>query len=404
MNKLVLGLCGAIAFGLAAGPASAALPGNIVLEPTYSPATVVGHPEMIARFGVVPSKTAGAQFTGDIAGKPPCTSSELGLPSWTGSFVDGTRTYCYDMIGTTPSKTAGTTTLTSQVYAYKMTFSDGTVFDPTAIDTACDSVSPYTRLMDSPLYNASPISNGKVSLGNIQYEDAQSVGEWYKFVKKAKDYAINLVDTGNPTVISLTVPASKGSTTAISGLCSGKIGEVDINWLASQVSTTAWNVNQLSVVLLWNVFQTESGSCCVLGYHGSYSNSKNQNGVFSFTAMSNPGIFGGKTGVGITDIHATTHEFGEAINDPFGNNATPEWGHTGQVSGCQNNLEVGDPLTGTVYGAPGGGSGITLNGFTYHPQELVYFSWFTEASKYAKYGADDVFSMSGTFTKTAQLC
>jgi hypothetical protein len=75
MNKLVLGLCGAIAFGLAAGPASAALPGNIVLEPTYSPATVVGHPEMIARFGVVPSKTAGAQFTGDIAGKPPCTST-----------------------------------------------------------------------------------------------------------------------------------------------------------------------------------------------------------------------------------------------------------------------------------------------------------------------------------------
>ena len=28
-------------------------------------------------------------------------------------------------------------------------------------------------------------------------------------------------------------------------------------------------------------------------------------------------------------------------------NPTPKWGHIGQVSGCQSNLEVGDPLSGT---------------------------------------------------------
>jgi hypothetical protein len=103
----------------------------------------------------------------------------------------------------------------------------------------------------------------------------------------------------------------------------------------------------------------------------------------------------------MADVNIPAHEFGEAINDPFGNNIVPPWGHTGQQPNCQNNLEVGDPLTGTIYG---GGAGITLKGFTYHPQELVYFNWFTQQTKYADYGADDVYSMSGTFTSPAKLC
>jgi hypothetical protein len=59
------------------------------------------------------------------------------------------------------------------------------------------------------------------------------------------------------------------------------------------------------------------------------------------------------------------------MNNPFGNNPTPPWGHTGQVGACQNNLEVGDRLTGTE--AP---RIVMPNGLTYHLQELVFFSWF----------------------------
>ena len=53
------------------------------------------------------------------------------------------------------------------------------------------------------------------------------------------------------------------------------------------------------------------------------------------------------------------------MNDPTGANPTPPWG-----AGCQNNLEVGDPLAGVLYPA------ITLNGYTYHPQELAMIPWF----------------------------
>src|SRR6185295_4043699 len=49
----------------------------------------------------------------------------------------------------------------------------------------------------------------------------------------------------------------------------------------------------------------------------------------------------------INDTSIAAHEVGEWMDDPFGNNPTPAWGHTGQVGGCQNNLEVGDTLTGT---------------------------------------------------------
>jgi hypothetical protein len=69
----------------------------------------------------------------------------------------------------------------------------------------------------------------------------------------------------------------------------------------------------------------------------------------------------------IRDTSIAAHEVGE-VDDPFGNNPTPTWGHKGQVGACQNNLEVGDPLTATnippVTGA---------NGFTYHLQELAFF-------------------------------
>lgn len=81
------------------------------------------------------------------------------------------------------------------------------------------------------------------------------------------------------------------------------------------------------------------------------------------------------------------------MNDPGVYNATPSWGHIGQQSGCQNNLEVGDALTGTnMTGIAGPG------GFTYYMQELVFYSWFF---RIPATGAGGLFSSNGTFTTGA---
>ncbi len=88
-----------------------------------------------------------------------------------------------------------------------------------------------------------------------------------------------------------------------------------------------------------------------------------------------------------------SHEVDEWMDDPFGINPAPPWGHIGQQPGCQNNLEVGDPLTGTE--AP---PIVMSNGFTYHLQELAFFSWFFGAPSIAVNGW---YSDNGTFLTDA---
>jgi hypothetical protein len=38
-----------------------------------------------------------------------------------------------------------------------------------------------------------------------------------------------------------------------------------------------------------------------------------------------------------SDTTVLSHEVDEWMDDPFGINPTPPWGHPGQVAGCQNN-------------------------------------------------------------------
>jgi len=64
------------------------------------------------------------------------------------------------------------------------------------------------------------------------------------------------------------------------------------------------------------------------------------------------------------------HELGEWMDDPLGNNMVPPWGNVGQVQGCQNTLEVGDPLSGR-------NSIVFMNdGTTYTVQDLAFLVWF----------------------------
>jgi hypothetical protein len=132
-------------------------------------------------------------------------------------------------------------------------------------------------------------------------------------------------------------------------------------------------------------------SCCVLGYHNAYAPSAGVTQTYSVADYDNAGVF-----TGVSDISALSHEVAEWQNDPFIDNATKPWGHIGQVSGCQANLEVGDPLSGTTFAD-------TIGGFTYHPQELAFFSWFYHQSP--SIGVKKTwYSDQGTFTTPAAAC
>jgi hypothetical protein len=56
---------------------------------------------------------------------------------------------------------------------------------------------------------------------------------------------------------------------------------------------------------------------------------------------------------------------------------------------------VGDPLSGTTFTD-------RVGGFTYHPQELAFFSWFYHQKP--SLGVNGWYSDQGTFTAPAKAC
>ena len=308
---------------------------------------------------------------------PAIQPAETGeVPQWTGSFTYSGATYTFTMVGTDPSLGSATTTIPVQIIPVIFKFSNGVTLDPTA--NSCGDSSPaLSRVENSPLFQPTTFTPGGTNVGTTQYEDAFMRANFWNFVSSsASNYHILL---GSPTVstpVTITVPQAFGQTAA--GSCSaggatnnGQVGLMAYDYyriLLRQIlngipSTT------LPIVLNYNTFwyQATTTNCCILGFHGATGKAPNQ-GIFSTAAYSDPGLFS----VPIQDIHALSHELGEAINDPFVNNKVPGW-TGGQVSGCSTILEVGDPVTGIAFE-------VTMNGFTYHPEDLVFLPWFEKST------------------------
>jgi hypothetical protein len=134
---------------------------------------------------------------------------------------------------------------------------------------------------------------------------------------------------------------------------------------------------------------TNIGDCCVGGFHSILPV-----GPITFQAYS-PFDFdvSGLFTTASSDTAIASDEVAEFVNDPYIINQTPAWGHTGQVAGCQGNLEVGDPLTGNEFPRI-----VGSNGITYHLQELAFFSWFFGNPSLGIHGWD---SDNGTFLTDA---
>jgi len=93
--------------------------------------------------------------------------------------------------------------------------------------------------------------------------------------------------------------------------------------------------------------------------------------------------------------------------DPGTNNPVPIWGQMGQTfnssgpAACQNNLEVGDPLSQSN-GATPTSFVVNMNGFTYHLQELAFTNWFYGAA--VNTGAGGKYSNNGALSGHAKAC
>ena len=280
-----------------------------------------------------------------------------------------------------------------------------TTFDPTVADDAClasPNDVPLTLVQQSPILQSATFHFGGTNVGTTQYIDAfQRANFWAVNHHNTYHVLLDPVRTLAPVVID--VPAANGlglTTTALGQppFCA-PLGVVDFDWFDAYIDQVvlpelaAQGVNPANFPiflvhnLVWAFPPINNGfNCCVQGYHGTTGLPIQ---TYSPVDFESTGVFGS----GAEDTNVMAHEVGEWMNDPFGNNPTPPWGHIGQQPGCQGNYEVGDPLSDTNVGPV-----VMPNGFTYHLQELAFFSWFYGAPSI---GVNGWFSNNGTFLTDA---
>jgi hypothetical protein len=291
-------------------------------------------------------------------------------------------------------------------------------FDPTATDSTCSPHgAPFTLVKNSPLFNAvnftMPASGG-VNVGTGQYVDEFQRANFWSNVSVTHDRFHNVL---SPVTLAPTQTVTPPSTLNGLGYQPNQflntpcrpLGVIDAAFwdpslerinspgeaqtiIANLTSAGTIGPTTLPIFVFYNVVVASGNSpfeagCCILGYHGSQGSPVQ---TYSVSDYETTGLFAPGE-----DISPLSHEVAEWMDDPLGTNFVPAWGNIGQVGGCQGNLEVGDPLSGTQFPS------VSLSGMTYHPQELAFFSWFMGAPSL---GVDGDFSDNGTFKGDATLC
>jgi len=207
--------------------------------------------------------------------------------------------------------------------------------------------------IDSPIFDSTTnYTQGGTNVGTTQYEDAVARAGLWGTVSSHTGYHVLL---GAPTVEpeqTLKV-GSNGKVETISSLGVTVIA-ADINWFDGKIQPmlTKFKIpaNSLPIFLTTQTYLT-SGGCCIGGYH-SYNGTQ---AYSMFTYIQKAGTFS-------QDVSALSHEVGEWLDDPETNNNSP----------C-GIYEVGDPLETT---ANYGDFPYTVNGFTYHLQDLAMPPYF----------------------------
>jgi len=283
------------------------------------------------------------------------------LQTWNGSFSYGGRTYKYNMVGAAPS-TNTSATVPVYIIPVKIVITKRrsiVTFDPSHILSNGSTVTHNTAA--SPLFDkTTTYTQGGVDVGTTQYIDAYQRANFWGTVKTHTNSHLLL---GGPTVTAeqtLSPPSAYGSTGTPFGFTAGL---VDINWFDAQLpaimSKLGITPNAFPIFLTYDVYLTESGGCCIGGYHSSEGSASAPQAYAEATYVDHVGAFS-------QDVSALSHEIGEWADDPLVVNIN------GNNTPC-GILENGDPLEGN---ANYGGYRYVLHGFTYNLQDLATLPYF----------------------------
>lgn len=288
------------------------------------------------------------------------------VTQWTSSFTFNGTAFPFFMVGTNPFTTNVTTTIPTEIQPINFHFADGTIINAEGAATA---------LTQSPIFQ-----NTVFPTGTGQFDDIFQRANFAKVI--GPGYHVRL---GAPTMLpAVTIDVPMGTATIVHIMLKNgttfKIALVNINLVENVVhglvDNGTFNPRALAMMVAGNVYEFigKPSNCCVLGFHNARLVG---NGVqtYAFGAWPRAGIFGNGMGgsAQIQDMTVFSHETGEWLDDPNGGNVVPAWGFPQTPATCFSNiLEVGDVIEG--FGVPT--FHVSLNGKTYHPQDLAFYSWF----------------------------
>ena len=324
------------------------------------------------------------------------TGAGTTVPYWSTTIkspLDGI-TYNVSMVGSSPLVAHPSNTNLTYVPVAVRIHLGGFVLDPSA-PSNCDAQSPARRFFNSPIFRPNTFTSNGVGVsaipGGTQLLSAFQRANFWNTVQ-GTTYGVTLVPSRLDTIVVDWfptdpldfvggVPDNCGGTTPVAFV---NINEFNDELLA--IAATYAKPNQVPISLADDVaiyVGPNTNNCCVLGYHNAVPVAGGTQLYAVGAYFDTNKVFGGR----FPDVTVWSHELGELIDDPFvqsipgvpggtANDLTPAWGHTGQVGGCQNNLEVGDPLTPAQAGNFGVYPVTGVGGFVYHYQDLAFVDWF----------------------------
>jgi hypothetical protein len=313
----------------------------------------------------------------------------VSVPNFTRSFSFAGQVFPYTMVGQDPKRKRSTTVPTQYI---PLSFFFDEFVDQNGNNIVIDTTTIDDEIKHSPLFE-----NSQYATGFTQFVDAQMRAEFFRLFNKDGDGRDDRDDRddsfhvllGHPqTLIPVTIEVPFGSSVVVQAPDGNFLALIDINFITSQLNTLVQTepitVNAIPMFVTRNAvygdfFQQQPVDCCIGGFHTAFETNQTGNKIFvqtfafavSLDADIADLVFGDPTF--FADIFPLSHELGELLNDPFINNATPNYQLPGAPPGfCQNNLEVGD----VVENLASPSQPISLHGFTYHPQTLGLLQWF----------------------------
>ena len=288
-------------------------------------------------------------------------SSFATIPNFTAPYSFLGQNFIYTLVGTDPSQGSATTTIPVFLVPVKLTFADGTIRSP-KVNIPGTTTTALSLTLASPIFKPLDWQSGGVDLGVTQYIDAYQRGSlWNTVSRVAPNYHVLLSKPVLMPTLGINVPADEGVSSANPISIFVTVGLADVDFMTARFQNyidvhSQIVPNSLVIFLTYQTYLTQLGSCCIGGFHTATGNSTapqtymHASFVTGFPAFSE-------------DIASLSHEVGEWMADPFVDNVTP-------CNAAGGVLEVGDPLSGVDFP-------VAVGGFTYHPQDLTFLSYFT---------------------------